>query len=83
MSDIQALKLPGDVPSLDEKFNAVFSNAAIHWCKANPMRVLESAKNVLKPGGRFVAEMGGFTNCIGKEFRDALLACDLNVVSVV
>jgi len=53
---------------VEEKFDAVFSNAAMHWCKANPVGVLMSARKVLKPGGRFVAEMGGFTNCIG-EYR--------------
>jgi SAM-dependent methyltransferase len=48
------------------KFDAVFSNACLHWCKRDPGGVLESAKRVLKPGGRFVGEMGGFANCIGE-----------------
>jgi len=65
VSDIQALELPGDIPYLHEKFDAVFSNAVLHWCKRDPGGVLESAKKVLKPGGRIVAEMGGFMNCIG------------------
>lgn len=43
----------------------MFSNAVLHWCKKNPGGVLESVKKVLKPGGRFVAEFGGRTNCIG------------------
>ncbi|KAF8583362.1 S-adenosyl-L-methionine-dependent methyltransferase, partial [Ramaria rubella] len=47
-----------------KKSDAVFSNAALHWCKQNPGGVLESAKQVLRPGGRFVAEFGGWTNCI-------------------
>jgi SAM-dependent methyltransferase len=50
---------------LAEKFDAVFTNAALHWCKANPTGVLESVKKVLKKGGRFVGEMGGFMNCVG------------------
>jgi len=29
------------------------------------MGVLEGAKSVLRPGGRFVGEMGGFLNCVG------------------
>lgn len=66
VSDIQALELPSDMSHLEHQFDVVFSNAALHWCKANPRGVLESAKKVLKPGGRFVGEMGGFMNCIGE-----------------
>ena len=47
-------------------FDAAFSNAALHWCKKNPRGVLKSIKKVLKPGSRFVCEMGGFLNCIGE-----------------
>ncbi|KAK2459657.1 hypothetical protein APHAL10511_008302 [Amanita phalloides] len=47
------------------KFDTVFTNAVLHWCKRDPAGVLESAKRVLKPGGRIVGEMGGFMNCIG------------------
>lgn len=43
------------------RFDAVFSNAALHWMKA-PDRVLEGVNRALKPGGRFVAEMGGAGN---------------------
>jgi SAM-dependent methyltransferase len=49
-------------PNLKGKFDAVFSSAAIHWCKSNPGGVIESVKWLLKPGGRFVWEMGGFGN---------------------
>lgn len=63
--DVQDLELP---PSLaaERSFDAAFSNAALHWCKRNPAGVLESLKRALKPGGRFVCEMGGFMNCIGE-----------------
>lgn len=64
--DIQALELPEGFYDPDIKFDAVFSNAALHWCKRDPAGVLESAKKVLKPGGRLVVEMGGFMNCIGQ-----------------
>ncbi|KAJ7465299.1 S-adenosyl-L-methionine-dependent methyltransferase [Mycena latifolia] len=47
------------------KFDAAFSNATLHWCKRDPAGVLESVKKILKPGGRFVVEMGGAMNCIG------------------
>ncbi|KAH8077023.1 S-adenosyl-L-methionine-dependent methyltransferase [Cristinia sonorae] len=66
VSDIQAIRFPEDFPpDLRTGFDAVFSNAALHWCKTNPKGVIESAKTILKPGGRFVAEMGGFMNCVG------------------
>ena len=61
--DIQGLELPPS--SLERPFDAAFSNAALHWCKRNPAGVLEGLKRVLKPGGRFVCETGGFMNCIG------------------
>ncbi|KAL4249284.1 S-adenosyl-L-methionine-dependent methyltransferase superfamily protein [Abortiporus biennis] len=55
---------PFSVPLINS-FDAVFTNAALHWCKRDPKGVLESAKSVLKPGGRFVGEMGGFLNVVG------------------
>ena len=54
------------VSETGSKFDVVFTNAALHWCKRDPAGVLESAKRVLKPGGRIVGEMGGFLNCIGE-----------------
>jgi trans-aconitate 2-methyltransferase len=45
----------------DEPFDAVFSNAAIHWMK-DQQAVATSIWNALKPGGRFVAEFGGKHN---------------------
>ncbi|KAF8654620.1 hypothetical protein AX16_003531 [Volvariella volvacea WC 439] len=64
VADIQELS-EDKVAQCGGKFDAVFSNAALHWCKKNPKGVLESARKVLKPGGRLVVEMGGFMNCIG------------------
>ncbi|KAH7103358.1 S-adenosyl-L-methionine-dependent methyltransferase [Auriculariales sp. MPI-PUGE-AT-0066] len=46
-------------------FDAVFSNAALHWCKSDPLAVARNAFGLLRPGGRFACEMGGFTNLIG------------------
>jgi SAM-dependent methyltransferase len=46
-------------------FDAVFSNAAIHWCSKSPPAVVQNAWRALKPGGRFAAEMGGFMNLVG------------------
>ncbi|KAJ7081375.1 S-adenosyl-L-methionine-dependent methyltransferase [Mycena belliarum] len=68
VADVQDLDIPmaafssGDP---DFKFDAAFSNAALHWCKRDPAGVLESVKKILKPGGRLVVEMGGAMNCIG------------------
>lgn len=44
-----------------EKFDAVFSNAALHWIQT-PDKVIRSVYNSLKNGGRFVAEFGAHQN---------------------
>jgi SAM-dependent methyltransferase len=46
------------LPYADKTFNAVFSNAALHWVRDQDAMMAEVLR-VLKPGGRFVAEMGG------------------------
>ena len=45
----------------EDKFDAVFSNAALHWMK-DADAVIKCVYESLKPGGRFVAEMGGKGN---------------------
>jgi trans-aconitate methyltransferase len=45
----------------DGGFDAVFSNAALHWI-AEQDRAVASVHGALRPGGRFVAEMGGSGN---------------------
>ena len=45
----------------DRSFDAVFSNAAIHWMKDQPA-VARCIWDALKPVGRFVAEFGGKGN---------------------
>jgi SAM-dependent methyltransferase len=45
----------------DAPFDAVFSNAALHWMKP-PEKVVETMAAALKPGGRVVLEMGGKGN---------------------
>ena len=45
----------------DQPFDAVFSNAALHWIQP-PEPVVEAISSALKPGGRFVAEFGGKGN---------------------
>jgi trans-aconitate 2-methyltransferase len=44
-----------------EPFDAVFSNAVLHWVKP-PEKAVERIAAALKPGGRFVAEFGGKGN---------------------
>lgn len=65
VGDIQAQALPENIAQ-HHSFDAVFSNATLHWCKTDPIGVVRNAKMYLKPAGRFVAEMGGFGNTIGK-----------------
>lgn len=43
------------------EFDAVFSNAALHWM-LDPDAVVAGVFRALKPGGRFVGEMGGAGN---------------------
>src|ERR1700680_128611 len=49
-----------DLPYRAE-FDAVFSNATLHWIH-EPELVIRSVRNALQPGGRFVAEFGGKGN---------------------
>ncbi len=46
---------------MTNQFDAVFSNAALHWMK-EPDQVIHNIYHALKDGGRFVAEMGGHGN---------------------
>jgi SAM-dependent methyltransferase len=50
-----------ELPYDESSFDAVFSNAALHWIRGQDAMMRE-AHRVLKPGGRFVAEMGGHGN---------------------
>ncbi|MBW4890948.1 methyltransferase domain-containing protein [Mucilaginibacter sp. HMF5004] len=49
--------------SFTEPFDAVFSNAALHWVKDHDA-MMKCVYHSLKPGGRFVAEMGGKGNVL-------------------
>ena len=59
------------LPFPDREFDAVFSNAALHWVRGQDAMINE-VRRVLKPGGRFVAEMGGHGNIAA--IRVALMA---------
>lgn len=49
------------LPYASGSFDAVFSNAALHWVRDQDAMLAEVAR-VLRRGGRFVAEMGGHGN---------------------
>src|SRR5271156_4931590 len=61
----------GEALPFDQEFDAVFSNAALHWM-TDQDAVLQGVYRALKPGGRFVAEFGGQGNIAA--IRVALLA---------
>jgi trans-aconitate methyltransferase len=54
----------------DREFDAVFSNAVLHWVHP-PESAIDGVWRALKSGGRFVAEMGG-DRCVEK-IRRALI----------
>ena len=49
------------LPFADASFDAVFSNAVLHWVRDQDA-MMDEVRRVLRPGGRFVAEMGGHGN---------------------
>ncbi len=51
----------GDALPFSAEFDAVFSNAALHWM-LDQGAVLAGVRRALVPGGRFAAEMGGHGN---------------------
>jgi trans-aconitate methyltransferase len=53
--------MDGHALTFDEEFDAVFSNAALHWM-TRPEAVVDGVYRALVPGGRFVAEFGGHGN---------------------
>ncbi|WP_345972041.1 2-isopropylmalate synthase [Sulfurimonas diazotrophicus] len=53
---MSATRLP-----FERRFDAVFSNAVLHWV-TEPRTAVRQIRRALKPGGRFVAEFGGHGN---------------------
>jgi trans-aconitate methyltransferase len=72
---LDARVMHADALPFRDEFDAVFSNAVLHWIPdADPM--IAAVYHSLKPGGRFVAECGGH-GCVQK-IRTALVqALDL------
>ncbi len=65
----------GQVLGFEARFDAVFSNAALHWMP-DQAAVAAGVFRALKPGGRYVGECGGFGNiaAISTAIRAVLLA---------
>lgn len=59
---VDARVMDGHALGFGAEFDAVFSNAALHWMKADPDAVIAGVARALRPGGRFVGEMGGHGN---------------------
>ncbi|GLQ96980.1 class I SAM-dependent methyltransferase [Dyella mobilis] len=58
---VDALVMDGESLNFHEQFDAVFSNAALHWMP-RAEKVIAGIWRALKPGGRLVAEFGGHGN---------------------
>jgi len=58
---LDARVMSAEALTFDNEFDAVFSNAALHWVLRQD-EMLAGVWRALKPGGRFVAEMGGAGN---------------------
>ena len=61
LGEDRVLLADGHAFTLAEPVDAVFSNAALHWMDA-PAEVIARVRAALRPGGRFVAELGGAGN---------------------
>ncbi|HET8563273.1 MAG TPA: methyltransferase domain-containing protein [Candidatus Binatia bacterium] len=68
---LPALVMDGHELVFRQRFDAVFSNAALHWMK-RPEEVVSRVSDMLRPGGRFVGEFGGEGNV--SKIRSALHA---------
>src|ERR1700757_2257299 len=61
---LNASAISGEDLPYQEEFDAVFSNAVLHWIRRADV-MLAGVYRSLKPGGRFVAECGGH-GCVHK-----------------
>jgi SAM-dependent methyltransferase len=79
---LDARQIEGQALPFEACFEAVFSNAALHWMLP-PEAVIAGVARALVPGGRFVAELGGQGNvaAIHGALKAALARRDLAVES--
>ena len=61
---LDARVMSGERLAFDAEFDAVFSNAALHWMHAVDA-VIAGVRRALRPGGRFVGELGGH-GCVAR-----------------
>ena len=61
MKGLSVQKQDGHALDFVQEFDAVFSNAALHWMR-KPELVIAGVARALKPKGRFVGEFGGHGN---------------------
>ena len=69
--NLQVAVMDGHTLCFRQRFDAVFTNAALHWMK-EPEKVIEGVWLALRPRGRFVGEFGGKGNV--ETIRSALHA---------
>ena len=58
---LDAHVVDGEALAFEAEFDAVFSNAALHWMR-RPDAVIAGMARALKPGGRLILEFGGGDN---------------------
>ncbi len=68
--------------TFDNEFDAVFSNAALHWM-LDPAAVVKAVAKALRPGGRFVAEMGGKGNIQNHRQRHSSRGFEVSPVAAI
>lgn len=59
--DLEFVQADASAFTFKEPFDAIFSNAALHWV-TNAEEAVTCMSHALRPGGRFVIEMGGKGN---------------------
>ena len=76
---VNAQCMDGQKLLFNREFDAVFSNAALHWM-TDPEAVIGGVHRALKPSGRFVGEFGGRGNvaCIVGVLSQTLLEYDID-----
>lgn len=80
---LDARCVDGTALAFHDEFDAVFSNAALHWMRP-PETVAQGVFAALRAGGRFVGELGG-AGCVAKirgALHDALRARGVEPTSV-
>jgi trans-aconitate methyltransferase len=80
---LQVTAMDGQSIAFKPTFDAVFTNAALHWMK-QPHKVIAGVRDCLKPGGRFVGEFGGKGNVekIRSALHDALRKRGIDPTSI-